>query len=86
MLYIYLSLYGSTVLVDSFLIYTQSVVLLGRGISPSQGCHLYRTSQTQNKRTQISMLQVVFELTIPVFERAKTVNALDRAVTVAGNI
>jgi hypothetical protein len=42
---IYLSIYDSTALVDlgryfSFLIYTQSVELLGRGISPSQGRYL----------------------------------------------
>jgi hypothetical protein len=28
---------------------------------------------------------VVFELTIPAFERAKTVHALDRSATVTGN-
>jgi hypothetical protein len=42
------------------------------------------TAQTQNKRTQTSMPQVGFEPTIPMFERAKTVHALDRAVTVIG--
>jgi hypothetical protein len=46
-LYLYLSLNGSTALVGldrffSFLIYTQSVGLLGRGISPSQGRYLLR--------------------------------------------
>jgi hypothetical protein len=40
---------------------------------------IYSTTQTQNKRTQTSMLQVGFESTVPVFERAKTVHALDRA-------
>jgi hypothetical protein len=39
---------------------------------------------TQNKRTQTSMLRVGFEPTIPVFERAKTVHALDRAAAVIG--
>jgi hypothetical protein len=86
---IYLSIYGSTALVDlgrffSFLIYTQSVGLLGRGISPSQGRYLHRTTQTQNKRTQTSMPRVGFELTIPVFEQEKTVHDLDRAATVIG--
>jgi hypothetical protein len=38
----------------------------------------------QNKRTQISMSQVEFEPTIPVFEQAKRVNALDRTATVIG--
>jgi hypothetical protein len=42
----------------------------------------HRTTQTQNKRTQTSMRQVRFEPTIPVFERAKAVYALDRAATV----
>jgi hypothetical protein len=45
----------------------------------------HRTAQTQNKRTQTSMPQVVFEPTIPVFERAKRVYALDRAATVIGD-
>jgi hypothetical protein len=39
----------------------------------------HRTTQTQNKRTQTSMPWVGFEHTIPAFERAKTVHALDRA-------
>jgi hypothetical protein len=48
--FICLSIYGSTALVDlgrffSFLICTQSVGLLGRGISPSQGRYLHRTTQ-----------------------------------------
>jgi hypothetical protein len=44
----------------------------------------YKTTQTQNKRIQTSMLQVGFEPTIPAFGRAKNVHALDRAVTVIG--
>jgi hypothetical protein len=43
-------------------------------------------TQTQNKRTQIFMSRVGFEPTIPVFERAKTVLALDRAATVFGDV
>jgi hypothetical protein len=44
---IYLSIYGSITLLDlgrffSSLIYTQSAGLLGRGISPLQGCYLHR--------------------------------------------
>jgi preprotein translocase subunit SecG len=42
----------------------------------------HRTKQTRNKRTQTSMPQIGFEPAIPVFERAKTVHALDRATTV----
>jgi hypothetical protein len=45
----------------------------------------YRVAQTQNKRTQTTMPSVRFEPTIPVFERAKTVHALDRAATVIGS-
>jgi hypothetical protein len=44
----------------------------------------HRTAQTQNKRTKTSMFQVGFEPTTPVFQRAETVHALDRAVTVMG--
>jgi hypothetical protein len=86
---VYLSIYGSAVRVYlgrffSFLIYTQSVGLLGRGISPSQGRYLRRTTQAQNKRTQASMPLVGFEPTIPVFERGKMVHALDRTATAIG--
>jgi hypothetical protein len=42
------------------------------------------TTQTQNKRTQTSMPWVGFEPTIPAFERAKAIHALDRAATVIG--
>jgi hypothetical protein len=42
----------------------------------------HRTIQTQNKRTQTSMPRVGLEPTIRVFERMKTVHALDRAATV----
>jgi hypothetical protein len=42
------------------------------------------SSQTQKKRTQTSMPQVGFERTIPAFERAKTVHALDHAATLIG--
>jgi hypothetical protein len=44
----------------------------------------HRTAQTQNKRKQTSMSVVEFEPTTPVFERAKTVHALDSAVTAIG--
>jgi hypothetical protein len=47
---------------------------------------MHKTTQTQNKRTQTSMHHVGFEPTIPVFERAKMVHALDRAVTVIGQV
>jgi hypothetical protein len=54
------------------------------GISPSQGRCLHRTTQTQNKRTQIFVPWVGFEPTIPAIERAKTVRALEHAATVTG--
>jgi hypothetical protein len=46
----------------------------------------HRITQTQNKRTQTSMLRVGFEPTIQVFERAKTVNASDRPATAIGTV
>jgi hypothetical protein len=49
-----------------FLNIRQSVGLLGRGINPTQGRYLHRTTQTQNKRRQTSMTWVGFEPTIPV--------------------
>jgi hypothetical protein len=42
----------------------------------------HRTTQTQNKRRETFMPWVGFEPTIPAFERAKTVHALDCAATV----
>jgi hypothetical protein len=51
---------------------------------PPQGRYLHRTTQTQNKRIQTSMPLAGFEPTIPVFKRAKTFHALDRAATVIG--
>jgi hypothetical protein len=44
----------------------------------------HRTTQTHNKLTQTSMLWVGFEPTMPAFERAKTVYALDSVATVIG--
>jgi hypothetical protein len=41
----------------------------------------HSTVQTQHKGTHTSMPQEEFEPTIPVFERAKAVHALDRAAT-----
>jgi hypothetical protein len=56
-----LSIYGSTALCRALAafqftdLFTQSVELFRRGISPSQGRYLHSTTQTQNKRIQISM-------------------------------
>jgi hypothetical protein len=46
----------------------------------------YRTTQIQNNRTQLSMPQFGTELTIPAFEREKTVHVLDSAAIVIGSI
>jgi hypothetical protein len=88
---IYLSIYGSTALVDlghffSFLI------LYTVGRTPWMAKQLvarplptHRTTQTQDKSIQTSMPRVRFEPMILVFERAKTVHAIDHAATVIGN-
>jgi hypothetical protein len=65
--------------------YTQSVGFLGRGISPSQERYLHTEQHKENKRAQRSMPRMGFEPTIPVFERAKTVHALERAATGIGS-
>jgi hypothetical protein len=71
----YVSIYGFTSLIYlgrflSFLIYTQSIRLLGRGISPWEGRYLHTEQHKQNKSTQTSMPRVGFQSTIPMFERA----------------
>jgi hypothetical protein len=45
----------------------------------------HRTAQIQNNRTQTCIPRVEFEPTMSVFERTKTVHALDRAATVIGS-
>jgi hypothetical protein len=63
---------------------TQSVRLLGWGISRSLGRYLHTGQDKQKrKRTQASIPQVGFDPTIPLVERAKTVHALDRVATVS---
>jgi hypothetical protein len=52
--------------------------LLGRGIGPSQGHYLLRAAQHRKMRTHTPMPRAGSEPTIPVFERSKTVGALDR--------
>jgi hypothetical protein len=71
-----------------FLDLRQSVGLLGRVISSSQGLYLYTNTEkrTQRQKHQTSMPLVGFELTIPASERAKTVHALDRSATVTGTV
>jgi hypothetical protein len=62
--------------------FIQTVGLLGRGISLSQGRYLYPEEHKDriNRHTDIR-----FEPTISAFERAKTAHVLDRAATVIGN-
>jgi hypothetical protein len=69
----------------SSLIYTQSVGLLWRVISPSQGRCLHTGQHKQNKRAHTSMSWMGFEPTIPAFERPKTVHGLYRGATMIGN-
>jgi hypothetical protein len=77
----------------SWALFFQFLNLYTVGRTPWTGDHplarplpTHRTTQTQNKRTQTSMPRVGFESTTPVFERAKTVHALDRTATVIGAI
>jgi hypothetical protein len=62
--------------------YRESVGLLGRGISPTQGRYLYGTTQTQDKSQQISVPRVEFEPMIPVFQRTKAFHTLNRVANV----
>jgi predicted HAD superfamily hydrolase len=64
----------------------QSVGLLLRGISPSQGIYLYIEQHKHRINADIHhlYLQVGFEPTTPVFERAKIVHALNSVATVIG--
>jgi hypothetical protein len=78
---------GPGLLFFSFMIILQTVGLLGRVISPSQG--LYRNTGQHKHRIntyiyQTSMPFVGFEPMIPASERAKTVHALDCSTTVTG--
>jgi hypothetical protein len=71
----------------NFIIILQTVGLLGRVISSSQGLYLNSGQQEHGINTctyQISMPCVGFEPTIAASERAKTVHALDRSAIVTG--
>jgi hypothetical protein len=89
--FVVLTVYGSTAFVDlgrffSFLIRYSVGRNPWTGDQPvARPLPTHRTTQTQNKRIQTSIPRVGFEPRIPVFERAKIVHALDRAVTVIGN-
>jgi hypothetical protein len=74
-------------LIFSLMIILQTVGLLGRVISPSQGLYL-NTGQHKHRINiftyQTSMPCVGFEPMITISERAKTVHALDCSATVTG--
>jgi hypothetical protein len=62
---------------------THSAWLLGRGISPTQGLYLQRTTQTQNKRTtQTCMPRVRFKPMMSVLGQEKTADPVDRSAMV----
>jgi hypothetical protein len=85
---IYLWLYSSLLDLGRFFsflnLHTVGRTHLTRDQPVARSLHTHRTTQTQNKRTYLSMPRVGFESTIPAFERAKTVHALDRAATLIG--
>jgi hypothetical protein len=74
-----------------FLDLRQLVGLLGRAISSSQGLYLYtNTEKRTHTYTQTLNINALSGIRtndpIPASERAKTVHALDRSVTVTNNI
>jgi hypothetical protein len=79
---IYLSIYGSTVLLLDFGRFFSFLILYTVGRKAAT--YTQDSTNTEYTHTQTSMPQVGFEPKIPVFERAKTVHALDCADTVIG--
>jgi hypothetical protein len=67
-----------------FIFYTVSRTPSSGDQSVARPLPAHRTAQTQKKRTQTPMPKMGFKPTIPVFERAKTIHALDREATVIG--
>jgi hypothetical protein len=57
---------------------------LGGGSARRKAAAYTQSNTTQNRLTQTSIPRMGFEHTTPMFERAKTVHALDRAATVIG--
>jgi hypothetical protein len=70
---------------SSLILYTDGRTPWASDQSVARPLPTHRTTQTQNKRIQISMPRVGFEPTIPVFELAKTVYALSHTATVIGS-
>jgi hypothetical protein len=82
----YPSIYGLMLGLGSFFIY---LIFYTVGRTPRTGdqpvARPLPTAETQNRLTQTSMLQVVFEPTIPVLERAKIIHTLYRAAIAIGS-
>jgi hypothetical protein len=76
-----LSVYDSIALVDLGGFFSFDSLVVGTASRKAAVYTQNRTTQTQNKRTQKSMLRVGIELTILVFEGAKTVHALKHSAT-----
>jgi hypothetical protein len=81
----HLSVYGSTVLLLDLGRFLKFLILYivdstaWTGDQPvARPLPTHRTTETQNKCTQTCVPRVGLEITIPAFERAKTVYALDR--------
>jgi hypothetical protein len=86
------SSYGSIVLLFDLGRLSSFLILYTVGRTPWRGDQpvarplpTHRITQTWNKCTQTSMPWVGFESTVPPFERAKRIHALDRAAAVIGN-
>jgi hypothetical protein len=65
-------------------LFAQSVVLLGRGISPSQDRYLHTGQHKQRIKAHTYIHASSVIRTHDPTERARTVHALDRALTVIG--
>jgi hypothetical protein len=87
-MFVCLSIYGFTVLLVGLGQLFQLLDLLHSRLESVDGGSARRKAHTrlhkQNKRTQTHMPQVGLEPRIPVFERAKTVDASDRVAAVVG--
>jgi hypothetical protein len=68
-----------------FLIYTQSVGLLGRVSVRRKATTYTQNNTTQNKGTQTSVPRMEFVSTTAVFGQAKIVHVLNRAATAISN-
>jgi hypothetical protein len=78
--WLYSPLLGPGVFFSVAIIFTQTVGLLGRGISPSQGRYLH----TEQHKHRINAYTDIHALT-EIRKQAKTVHALDRASAVIGS-